>query len=52
MDIEELAEFLENFRQCLSCNKWDNSCFPAFDTFDFLDSEVRAEQINNNKMRT
>lgn len=47
MNIEELAEFLENFRQCPSCHKWGNSCFPAFDTLDFLNSEVREEQINH-----
>ena len=47
MTIEELAEFLENFRQCSSCRKWGNSCFPSFDNLDFLNSEVREEQINN-----
>lgn len=47
MNIEELAEFLENFRQCSSCHKWGNSCFSAFDTFDFLNSEVREDQINH-----
>lgn len=47
MNIEELADFLENFRQCPACHKWGNSCFTSFDALRFLNSECTKEQNNH-----
>lgn len=47
MNIEDLAEFLENFRQCPACHKWGNGCFTSFDALRFLDSECTKEQNNH-----
>lgn len=47
MNIEEFAEFLENFRQCPSCHKWGNGCFTSFDVLRFLNSECTEEKNNH-----
>ena len=40
MSVEELAELLDSFRACNNCMKNGNSCFPSFNTMEWLERGV------------
>lgn len=40
MDVGEMATFLDGMRTCSRCRRLGNDCFPAFDTEEWLKSEV------------
>lgn len=39
MTVEEMADLLDDFSQCSRCRKNGNSCFPVFNTKQWLESE-------------
>ena len=40
MSVEELAELIDSFRACNNCMKNGSSCFPRFNTMEWLEREV------------
>lgn len=41
MSIKELADFLDSWSYCSDCKRNGNTCFPSFQTEEWLNSEVR-----------